>query len=142
MQPVVRTDEEWRARLTAQEYAVLRQADTDRPHKGEYTTFQPKAGHFVCKGCDAPLYSAASKFPCSCGWPAFNKAYQGFVATKTDSSGGMVRVEILCAACQSHLGHVFNGEGLTPTNQRHCVNSTSVKYTEAEPQAPLPEATV
>jgi methionine-R-sulfoxide reductase len=82
-------------------------------------------GHFACRACNAPLYSAEAKFKSGCGWPAFDKCYKGAVATVTDSSFGMRRVEILCAACGGHLGHVFEGERMTPTNERHCVNSVS-----------------
>eukprot|EP01061_Rhynchopus_euleeides_P043703 TRINITY_DN7634_c0_g1_i1.p1 TRINITY_DN7634_c0_g1~~TRINITY_DN7634_c0_g1_i1.p1 ORF type:complete len:168 (+),score=33.15 TRINITY_DN7634_c0_g1_i1:63-566(+) len=138
---VTRTDVEWRARLTNEEYRVLRQGSTERAHVGEYNKFQPKTGYFACRGCDAPLYSAGSKFPCSCGWPAFDKAYKGFVATSADTSLGMNRTEITCAMCDSHLGHVFTGERMTDTNQRHCVNSISIVYVQTGPGA-LPEGKV
>ena len=131
-QRVVRTEAEWRAKLSPEEYEVLRQAGTDRPHSGEYNKFLPKTGHFVCKGCSVPLYSAGAKFACSCGWPAFDKAYTNNVGTRVDSSGGYDRIELICGSCESHLGHVFEGEGMTPTNQRHCINSSSLSYLESE----------
>ena len=95
---------------------------------GEYNKFKPKEGHFACRGCGSPLYSAKSKFDSGCGWPAFDKCYEGRVATTIDQSHGMRRVEITCAACGGHLGHVFEGERFTDTNERHCVNSISVRY--------------
>ncbi|KAJ9464254.1 Peptide methionine sulfoxide reductase B5 [Diplonema papillatum] len=139
---VVKSDDEWRKQLTDQEYRVLRKGDTDRPHSGEYDTVLPKTGYFQCRGCGAPLYSAASKFKCGCGWPAFDKAYKGFVAVKEDVSHGMRRTEVLCQACDGHLGHVFMGEGLTNTNQRHCVNSSSITYVDKPLPKPIEESTI
>ena len=83
------------------------------------------------KGLTAALYSAAAKFDSGCGWPAFDKIVDGAVVTQTDRSLGMSRVEIMCAGCGGHLGHVFEGERMTPTNERHCVNSISIKYVNA-----------
>ena len=97
---------------------------TEAPGTGEYNKFSPSEGHFVCKACENPIYSHGAKFDSGCGWPAFDKCYTGSVATTKD--GG--RVEITCAKCDGHLGHVFAGEGFTDTNERHCVNSVSVKY--------------
>ena len=125
---VVRTDDEWRAALSDKEFRVLRRAQTDRPNTGEHTKSKPKSGTYRCKGCNTELYSAESKFDAGCGWPAFDKAYTSHVKVKKDDSGGMERWEILCTACSGHLGHVFNGEGFTETNQRHCVNSTSLVF--------------
>eukprot|EP00755_Sulcionema_specki_P015048 Sspe_Gene.9509::Locus_3199_Transcript_1_7_Confidence_0.273_Length_572::g.9509::m.9509/K07305/msrB; peptide-methionine (R)-S-oxide reductase len=124
------SDEEWRKRLSAQEYHVLREKGTERPQSGEYNDFYPKSGYFACRGCGTPLYTAASKFKCGCGWPAFDKCFKGRVKTEIDTSAGMRRIEIMCQECGGHLGHVFEGEGFTPTNQRHCVNSISIKYNE------------
>jgi peptide-methionine (R)-S-oxide reductase len=123
------TDEEWRSRLSPFEYNVLRQKGTE-PRGGEYDKFYPAAGEgfFACRACHAPLYSAAAKFSSGCGWPAFDKCYKGSVNTFTDSSHGMQRIEITCATCGGHLGHVFQGERMTATNERHCVNSVSVKF--------------
>lgn len=123
-----KSDQEWRAALSPLEYDVLRCGGTERPFTGEYTAFYPDSGHFACKGCETPLYSAQSKFESSCGWPAFDKAYAGSVRLHVDSSHGMTRWEILCAGCDGHLGHVFSGERYTETSQRHCVNSVSVIY--------------
>lgn len=135
---VTKTEEEWKTELGDAEYYVLREKGTERPGTGEYDKFYPKSGHFTCGGCGLPLYSAEAKFDSGCGWPAFDKIVEGAVVTQTDSTLGMTRVEILCAGCGGHLGHVFEGEGLTPTMERHCVNSLSVKYVDE----PLPEGKV
>ena len=125
---VVKDDAVWRDELSPGQYAVLRDKGTERPGTGEYNKFYPEAGHFACAACGTPLYSAAAKFDSGCGWPAFDKIVKGAVVTQTDTSLGMKRVEIMCAGCGGHLGHVFEGERFTPTNERHCVNSLSMKY--------------
>jgi peptide-methionine (R)-S-oxide reductase len=117
------TEADWKTVLEPKAYHVLRQKGTEPARTGEYDKFYPTEGHFVCGGCKTPLYSAEAKFNSGCGWPAFDKCYKGAVTTVTDTSYGMKRVEILCAACNGHLGHVFEGERMTPTNERHCVNS-------------------
>ena len=111
-------DAEWRATLAPFEYKVLRQKGTE-PRGGEYDKFYPEAGegHFVCRGCNKPLYSAEAKFKSGCGWPAFDKCYKGAVEITEDNSHGMQRIEITCAGCSGHLGHVFVGERMTPTNE-------------------------
>ncbi|EDQ88840.1 uncharacterized protein MONBRDRAFT_25959 [Monosiga brevicollis MX1] len=138
---VEKSDQEWRSQLSKEEYRVLRNKGTE-PTNGEYDKFYPKKGYFVCRGCQTPLYSAAAKFASGCGWPAFDKCYAGAVKTHVDNSFGMRRVEIVCAACDGHLGHVFEGERFTETNERHCVNSVSVRYVEGEPDPGLTEAKV
>lgn len=132
---VTKSDAEWQKELSREEFYILREKGTERPRTGQYDKFYPKEGHFVCAGCGTPLYSAAAKFDSGCGWPAFDKIVEGAVVTQTDRSMGMVRVEIMCGNCGGHLGHVFEGERMTPTNERHCVNSISVKYVDE----PLPE---
>jgi peptide-methionine (R)-S-oxide reductase len=128
--PVVKTDEEWREELDANEYTVLREKGTELAGTGEYDKFFPKKheGHFCCRGCGQPLYSADSKFNSGCGWPAFDKCYKGALVTEVDGSLGMRRIEIMCSGCGGHLGHVFEGERFTETNERHCVNSLSIKF--------------
>ncbi len=96
----------------------------------------------MCRGCRAPLYSAEAKFKSGCGWPAFDKCFKGAVRTTLDESHGMRRIEITCAACDGHLGHVFEGEQMTPTNERHCVNSLSVKFVKGDAPDALEEAKV
>jgi len=127
------TEAEWKQRLTAEEYNVLRQKGTERPGTGEYNNFSagPEGGVFVCRACNAPLYSYESKFNSGCGWPAFDDDL-GTVDRHVDNSFGMKRVEITCKNCGGHLGHVFEGEGFTKTNERHCVNSVSIKFVPGE----------
>ena len=125
-----KTDAEWRAQLTPEEYRVLRGKGTERAGTGKLNKFypQPGEGHFACKACGNPLYSCQAKFDSGCGWPAFDKCYTGSVRTEVDETLGMRRIEIMCDACGGHLGHVFEGEGYTATNERHCVNSVSIKF--------------
>ena len=131
---VEKTNDEWKAILSEKEYTILRMGHTDSPSKTGYTTLLPKTGYFQCSGCGTPLYSASSKFVCFCGWPSFSQSYKNHVNTKADNSvPTMPRTEILCAGCDGHLGHVFIGENLCDTNERHCVNSTSIHYTDAPP---------
>ena len=126
------TADDWRKVLSRQEFNVLREKGTERPGSGEYDGFYPKEGHFVCRGCGNPIYSAEAKFQSGCGWPAFDKCYKGSIRTETDVTLGMKRVEIMCGACDGHLGHVFEGERMTPTNERHCVNSVSIKFVDGK----------
>ena len=125
---LVLTEEEWRQRLSPQEYHVLREKGTEPPQSGEYDVFDPPKGYFSCRGCGNPLYTAAAKFHSGCGWPSFDKCVAGSVNTRVDKSFGMTRIEILCSKCDGHLGHVFEGERFTETDQRHCVNSLSMQY--------------
>jgi peptide-methionine (R)-S-oxide reductase len=122
------SDDEWRKRLTAAEYQVLRQAGTERPFIGEYTDTKT-AGVYHCRACDAELFRSTEKFESHCGWPSFfDPADSDAVILLADDSMGMRRVEVLCANCHSHLGHVFTGEGYpTPTDQRYCINSISLR---------------
>ena len=130
------------SQLDKTSFQVLRKKGTEPAGTGEYDKFFPKEGHFVCKGCGNPLYSAQSKFNSGCGWPAFDKCYKGALITETDMTFGMKRVEIMCGACDGHLGHVFENEGFSPTMERHCVNSVSVLYKEGPPPTPLEEEKV
>ena len=139
---VEKSETQWKEELDPTSFQVLRRKGTEPAGTGEYDKFYPDEGHFVCKGCGNPLYSADSKFNSGCGWPAFDKCYKGGVKTETDTTFGMKRIEILCAACDGHLGHVFENEGLTPTMERHCVNSVSVKFVPTPPAEALEEAKV
>ncbi|MFC6012561.1 peptide-methionine (R)-S-oxide reductase MsrB [Nocardia lasii] len=122
------TPQQWRAKLDPQEYAVLREAATERPFVGEYTDTKTE-GVYSCRACDAELFRSTEKFDSHCGWPSFfDPADSDAVILKPDDSMGMRRVEVLCSNCHSHLGHVFEGEGYpTPTDQRYCINSISLR---------------
>ncbi len=124
---VSKTDDEWRAELSPAEYQVLRQAGTERPYVGEYTDTKTE-GVYSCRACGAELFTSDTKFDSHCGWPSFYSPLAGDrVEYIEDTTLGMKRVEVRCATCGSHLGHVFEGEGYgTPTDQRYCINSISL----------------
>jgi peptide-methionine (R)-S-oxide reductase len=121
------TDEEWHVRLSPDEYRVLRQAGTEAPWTGEYVDTKTK-GVYHCRACGAELFSSDTKFDSHCGWPSFfGPLAEDRVRYIVDRTLGMVRTEVRCARCDSHLGHVFEGEGYpTPTDQRYCINSISL----------------
>ncbi|MFC8504070.1 peptide-methionine (R)-S-oxide reductase MsrB [Pedococcus sp. NPDC057267] len=124
---VSKTDEQWRAELSPAEYDVLRRAGTERPFVGKYTDTTTE-GVYACRACGAELFTSDTKFESHCGWPSFYSPLAGdTVEYIEDNSLGMKRVEVRCATCGSHLGHVFEGEGYdTPTDQRYCINSISL----------------
>ncbi|WP_460932874.1 peptide-methionine (R)-S-oxide reductase MsrB [Phycicoccus ginsengisoli] len=124
---VSKSDEQWRAELSPAEYDVLRRAGTERPFVGEYTDTTTE-GVYACRACGAELFTSDTKFESHCGWPSFYTPLAGeTVEYIEDRSLGMKRVEVRCASCGSHLGHVFEGEGYdTPTDQRFCINSISL----------------
>jgi peptide-methionine (R)-S-oxide reductase len=158
--PVQKTDDEWRAvlspgkpppprprprppRLTTapEQFRILRQAGTEAPHSGPLDGHFAQQGAYTCAGCAAPLYRATHKFSSGCGWPAFFDAVPGAVVRRTDRAFGMERTEIVCGNCGGHLGHVFKGEGYpTSTDERHCVNSVSIKFDDKAEAAAKDEA--
>ena len=129
--PVTKTDQEWREQLSAEEYAVLRQAGTERPWSGEYNETKTQ-GTYSCRACDAELFTAEAKFDSHCGWPSFYEPTSADnVELIEDRTMGMKRVEVRCASCGSHLGHVFEDAPQTPTGDRYCMNSVSLKLNPA-----------
>jgi len=124
---VIKSDDQWRAELSPEEYRVLREAGTEAPFVGEYTDTETN-GIYACRACGAELFRSDAKFHSGCGWPSFFTPLAAETVTEIkDMSHGMVRTEIRCAACNSHLGHVFEGEGYkTPTDLRYCINSISM----------------
>ena len=122
---ISKTDEEWRKELTAEEFLVTRQAGTERPFSGIYWN-ETREGVYSCKCCDLPLFSSGTKFDAGCGWPSFYEALSDeAVVKREDLSLGMRRIEVLCARCDAHLGHVFP-DGPPPTGLRYCMNSVSL----------------
>lgn len=125
---VHKTEEEWRAELAPEEYAVLREAATERPFTGEYNDVKT-VGVYTCRGCGAELFQSETKFASHCGWPSFYTPLAGdrVEEIRDDSLPGRPRTEVRCSRCGSHLGHVFEGEGYdTPTDQRYCINSVAM----------------
>ncbi|KAJ8467111.1 hypothetical protein OPV22_029663 [Ensete ventricosum] len=127
--PVQKSEEEWQAILSPEQFRILRLKGTEYPGTGQYDKFIAD-GIYECAGCGTPLYKSITKFNSGCGWPAFFEGLPGAINRTPDPDGR--RTEITCAACGGHLGHVFKGEGFnTPTDERHCVNSISLKFVPA-----------
>jgi peptide-methionine (R)-S-oxide reductase len=127
---VVKTDDEWKKELSAEEYRVLRQKGTERPYSSEYETLWD-SGTYVCKACGAELFTSSTKFDAGCGWPSFYKSIdKSAVREVKDSSHGMIRTEVVCARCGGHLGHVFDDAKYfnQPENTRYCINGVSLGF--------------
>lgn len=119
-------DEDWKEKLTEEEYRVLREQGTEPPFSGKYNTHS-EDGKYHCKACDALLFDSQTKFESNCGWPSFDASVEGAIEYKRDTAFGMIRIEILCGNCGSHIGHIFE-DGPTSTGKRYCVNSVSLNF--------------
>ncbi len=126
---VVKTDAEWKALLTKEQYAVLRQEDTEYPGTSPLLE-EHRKGTFSCAGCDLPLYASETKYESGTGWPSFYEALPNAVGLREDTSMMMLRTECHCSRCGGHLGHVFD-DGPPPTGKRHCINGVALKFTPA-----------
>ena len=122
-------EDEFKKKLTKEEYHVLRDKGTEKPFSGKFVNFNKK-GDFVCKACGSVLFDSETKFDSNSGWPSFYDAKKGAVKFKTDLSHMMIRKEVICAKCGSHLGHIFKDAPKTPTGNRFCINSVALDFKE------------
>lgn len=124
---ITKTDAQWKAQLTPEQYQVLRKKGTEASFTGEYWDHFEN-GVYVCAACKNPIFTSNSKFKSECGWPSFDQAIKGSVIYNTDSSFGMQRTEVMCAKCGGHLGHIFDDGPAETTGKRFCTNSVSIEF--------------
>jgi peptide-methionine (R)-S-oxide reductase len=124
---ISKTDAQWKAELTPEQYRILRKKGTEASFSGEYWNHFEK-GHYACAACKNPLFTSDAKFNSECGWPSFDQAIKGSVIYKEDSAFGMQRTEVMCANCNGHLGHVFDDGPTETTGKRFCTNSVSIIF--------------
>lgn len=136
---VIKTDAEWKAQLTPEQYAILRKKGTERAFTGKYWN-HTEPGTYTCAGCNTVLFTSDGKFDSHCGWPSFDKPAAGVkIEEHHDDTHGMIRTEVVCPACGGHLGHVFD-DGPTSTGLRYCINSASIQFAPgAVTTAPAPD---
>ena len=133
MTKISKTDQEWAAGLSPEQYRVTRQAGTEAPFSGEYEQCWEK-GHYHCVCCDHPLFDSSSKFNAGCGWPSFHSELEeAGIVQRPDNSLGMGRIELLCRNCEAHLGHIFP-DGPPPTGMRYCINTASLDFRPSQPE--------
>ena len=126
MKKITKSNKEWKDQLTENEYYILREKGTERPHTGKFNLHFEK-GTYTCKGCGTALFDSSSKFDAHCGWPSFDQAIPDKITYLKDTSLSRTRTEIVCSSCNGHLGHVFD-DGPTETGLRYCVNSVSIDF--------------
>jgi peptide-methionine (R)-S-oxide reductase len=127
---IEKSEKEWKEQLSEEEYRILRDKGTERPHTGKFN-LHFEEGTYKCAGCNQQLFESSNKFDAHCGWPSFDESIKGTVKYVLDKTHGMMRTEIVCSNCGGHLGHVFN-DGPTETGTRYCVNSVSINFDKTD----------